>query len=184
MARKPIPFGWTLIAEVQPKSDWDALPYRVCKENATSAWRCDCRGFIFGTHKTPDGAKTCKHITQAQRELKLWAAQQAPAVMATPKAPITVPAANVAASLAATLQPAANFKPVTKPVAEKHARVKAMLKAIGISQDLINRAGPMFLNANVLTDLETYLAHLTPVAENAAPVATALPTRAFSFIEE
>lgn len=182
MARKPIPPGWDLIAEVQPKSDWDALPYRVCRETATSAWRCDCKGYVFGTHKTPDGAKTCKHITQAQRELKLWTAQQAAPVMATPKTPVIVPVANAAAVVAGLMGP---VKPIAaKPATEQRARVKAMLKAIGVDQGLLLRAGPLFLSPAVLDALDTYLAQLIPVAEIVAPAPTALPTRAFRFEEE
>jgi len=171
MARKPIPVGWSLVAEVQPKSDWDALPYRVCRETTGTAWRCDCKGFIFGTSKTPDGDKTCKHIKAAQRELTLWTSAQATAVV-KPKA---TPLALVPGFVAALTTP---HKTPTQ-----HARVTAMLKAIGLAYHGTGQFAAV-LNTAHLDTLETYLAHLTPVAEITEPVKSALPERAFSFQEE
>ena len=171
MARKPIPVGWSLVAEVQPKSDWDALPYRVCRETIGTAWRCDCRAYIFGTRKTANGAKTCKHIIQSERELKLYQAATAPAVV-KPKAK---PLALVPGFVAALTTP---HKTPTQ-----HMRVTAMLKAIGLAYHGTGQFAAV-LNTAHLDTLETYLAHLTPVAEITEPVKSALPERAFSFQEE
>ena len=187
MARKPIPVGWSLVAEVQPKSDWDALPYRVCRETTGTAWRCDCKGFIFGTSKTPDGDKTCKHIKAAQRELTLWTSAQAPAVVKPKATPIlvakAVPMTEVGSTIAQLTTQHYKNTLAAKTLTPRHMRVTAMLKAIGLSYHGTGQFAAV-LNTAHLDTLETYLAHLTPVAEITEPVKSALPERAFHFCEE
>ena len=179
MARKPIPPGWTLIAEVQPKSDWDALPYRVCRENATGAWRCDCKGFIFGTHEDPGRRQDLQaHQAGAARVGALDLAAGAAGHREAEGADHGAGREGGRESRAALTTPSA------PPVQRK--RLASMLAAVGVTAVNAHTMGQVMLSLtrSQLDALETYLAHLTPLAEIVAPAPAALPTRCFVFTEE